>query len=253
MDPRVQRERNFHNDRFRSNPTRSEKLRGMTNSITLEALAIAYSKIEQYSRDACVLDYGCAQGESSFIINKYGPKSVHAIDISDVAVAQAREELSQRGIKNIKFDVMDAEDMDFPSSTFDLVCGFGILHHLDLDKSLGEIARVLKPTGRAVFLEPLGHNPAINLFRKLTPSIRTPDEHPLLMKDLRHINMYFSDVEAIYLNLATLATVPFGNLPGHATIQRGLATLDRGLFAAVPILRRFAWNVVLDIGQPLDK
>jgi SAM-dependent methyltransferase len=165
-------------------------------------------------------------------------------------VAQAREEATLRGIENLTFDVMNAERMEFPAASFDLVCGFGILHHLDLEKSLREIARVLKPTGRAVFLEPLGHNPAINLFRRLTPSIRTPDEHPLRMSDLYHIKEHFGDVEATYLNLTTLAATPFIRLPGVASIQRGLAVLDKGLFSAIPALRRFAWNVVLDMGEP---
>ena len=49
MVSRIQRERDFHNDRFRNNPTRSERLRGMTSFITLEALRITYSKIECYS------------------------------------------------------------------------------------------------------------------------------------------------------------------------------------------------------------
>src|SRR3546814_1101008 len=80
---------------------------------------------------------------------------------------------------------MNAEAMTFPDDSFDLVFGSGIIHHLDIDRAFGEIARVLRPGGRAVFIEPLGLNPAIELYRRFTPSARTPDEHPLLRRDFR--------------------------------------------------------------------
>jgi ubiquinone/menaquinone biosynthesis C-methylase UbiE len=64
---------------------------------------------------------------------------------------------------------MNAEATTFPDNSFDLICGSSILHHLNLDKACAEIRRILRPDGGAVFIEPLGHNPLINMFRKLTP------------------------------------------------------------------------------------
>ena len=89
-------------------------------------------------------------------------------------------------------EALEAIDRD---DSFDLVCGSGILHHLDLPAAMRELARVLRPSGRAVFMEPLGHNPAINAFRNRTPELRTPDEHPLLGKDLKLCRRYFGSVE----------------------------------------------------------
>jgi len=51
---------------------------------------------------------------------------------------------------------MNAEELKFADDYFDIVCGGAILHHLDLNKALSEIARVLKPDGKAIFVEPLG-------------------------------------------------------------------------------------------------
>jgi hypothetical protein len=48
----------------------------------------------------------------------------------------------------------------------------------DLSLACSEIARVLRPGGPAIFVEPLGHNPLINAYRKRTPALRTVDEHP---------------------------------------------------------------------------
>ncbi len=87
---------------------------------------------------------------------------------------------------------MDAENLKFNDHTFDLVYGSGILHHLSIEKAIVEIKRVLKKDGRAIFYEPLGHNIFINIFRLLTPSLRSEDEHPLLIKDLELIKRTFS-------------------------------------------------------------
>ena len=39
------------------------------------------------------------------------------------------------------------------------------------------------------------HNPALNLFRKMTPHLRTPDEHPLMMSDLQLARTGFRSIE----------------------------------------------------------
>jgi ubiquinone/menaquinone biosynthesis C-methylase UbiE len=48
----------------------------------------------------------------------------------------------------------DAHHLPYDDATFDYVVGDGILHHLD-DVALGEVHRVRKPGGRALFREPL--------------------------------------------------------------------------------------------------
>ena len=65
------------------------------------------------------------------------------------------------------------------SASFDIAYGSGILHHLNLNKSLNELKRILKKDGKIIFIEPMATNPFINLYRKFTPNARTSDEHPL--------------------------------------------------------------------------
>ena len=72
-----------------------------------------------------------------------------------------------------------------------------------------EPERVLQPGGHAIFIEPLGHNPFINLYRKFTPTIRSEDEHPLLVKDLEMIKNLFPKVEVRYYYLASLLAAFF--------------------------------------------
>ncbi len=251
MDSRLTREREFHNERFEHNAPRSVLLENSSRGITQDALNIAYDMIKSACPNATVLDYGCAMGESTFFCARNGALIVYGIDISEVAIAQAQQESARLGITNVRFRAMNAEDLDFPSDSIDLICGFGILHHLDLDRSCAELARVLRASGKAVFLEPMGHNPAINLFRKLTPGIRTPDEHPLLMRDIRNMKRYFRAVNGSFVNFTTLATVPFSRLPGCTFLRGTLRLFDKVLFRVMPPLQRFAWNVVLEFADPI--
>ncbi len=142
------------------------------------------TEVKERCRGKDVLEYGCGRGGAAFAITSTC-RNVVGIDISQVAIARARELAVQEKVSaRATFQVMNAECLEFEDESFDLVCGTGILHHLDLPKAFSEIARVLGKRGTAIFIEPMGHNPAIRLFRRLTPRLRTPDEHPLLMDDL---------------------------------------------------------------------
>ena len=196
--------------------------------------------------DSCagrrVLDYGCGTGHRAGELARLGA-TVVGIDVSAEAVRQARQRAGDN--EALTFIQMDAEAMPFPDDHFDVVCGNAILHHLDVRAASREIARVLRPGGRAVFLEPLGHNVLINLYRRLTPALRTIDEHPLLMADLDTMAAHFEQMRVHHHALTTLAMVPFRRLPGAGRLLRTLQAVDRALFR-VPAFRRQAWQVVIE-------
>ena len=247
---RLDRERDFHDHRFGHNPSRNLTLNGLTGSITLAALRAAYGAVKPLCEGAIVLDYGCAQGEASLILRKYGSEFVYGIDISPVAVSQATERAASASVDNVAFRVMNAEELVFSNNTFDVVFGIGILHHLDIDRACKTIARVLKPTGVAVF-QPLGHNPIINLARYLTPGSRTPDEHPLKMSDLGAIRQHFQTVELRFVNLLTLLSTPVPAPRIRSYVEGWLASADHVIFKTLPWSRRFAWNVVVTMRHPI--
>ena len=83
------------------------------------------------------------------------------------------------------------ENTKLSSNYFDIIYGVGILHHLNLNKTVKEIERLLKKNGSLIFIEPLGTNPFINLYRKLTPNSRSKDEHPLTFNDIRYFKGLF--------------------------------------------------------------
>jgi ubiquinone/menaquinone biosynthesis C-methylase UbiE len=61
--------------------------------------------------------------------------------------------VARRGsVTDVDGRVADAEGIPYDDDTFDLVVGHAVLHHIpDVEKSLREVVRVLKPGGRFVF------------------------------------------------------------------------------------------------------
>ena len=239
---RLERERDFHNDVFSSD----------TRESTKKYYQAVQSGKEYYKNQVCldiaekkVLEYGCGPGSSTFEIAKHGGL-VTGIDISDVAIKQSSEMATNMEL-DISFEVMDAEELGFSDSEFDLVCGSGILHHLDLERSYSELNRVLKKNGRGIFFEPLGHNPIINLYRLLTPKMRTEDEHPLLMKDIELAKNYFNVVDKKFFNLTSLIS---SFIP---PLSENLNKIDNFLFTKIPYLQKHAWIVVLTLESPIKK
>jgi ubiquinone/menaquinone biosynthesis C-methylase UbiE len=240
---RYERERDFHNQE-NERWSAVEKFYEIAPSSRRRYRERVLSAAEEGTR---VLEYGCGEGGYAFALAAEGA-SVTGIDISEVRIEHARER--SEGLAGLSFEVMNAERLEFPDDTFDLICGAAILHHLDLDLALAEVSRTLKERGEALFLEPLGHNPAINLYRRLTPAYRTADEHPLLMRDLQLAHRYFGRVEAEYFHFVVLLATPFGRSARGRRWARSLDRFDHALMRRFPFMRRYAWMVVLRLGEP---
>lgn len=249
MESRKQREKSFHDAAFATGARRARA--GKFYSIASASRAAYRDALLARRAGGRALEYGCGQGSQSLFLAASGTRVV-GIDLSTVGLAQARA-AAEEARARAAYSVMDAERLAFPDETFDTVCGSSILHHLDLERAYPEIARVLKPGGAAVFLEPLGHNPAINLYRRVTPELRTTDEHPLRDADLRSARAYFDDVRVRFFHLVALAAVPLRYAPGFHLLLRALDGIDRALFAAFPPSRRWAWRAVIEMSNPKTK
>jgi ubiquinone/menaquinone biosynthesis C-methylase UbiE len=178
-------------------------------------------------------------------------QQITGIDISEEAIRQAKEKAADRELENCRYLVMNAEVLAFGDATFDKVYGYAILHHLDLSRAIPEICRVLKPEGRLLFREPLGHNPVLNLYRRFTPGMRTPDEHPLLRKDLKMIAGHFKEVHYHYYYLTALLAVPLRKTSLFKPVLSALLATDSFLFRLIPPVRYLAWYVIIDARSPV--
>lgn len=157
----------------------------------------------QLSEAACggvVLDYGCYNGWLCPQLMDCNPKKVVGIDISEKGISEARKKYGHCA----EYHVMDAHYIDFPDETFDLVVGRSILHHLDWETALNEINRVLKPNGKALFMEPLGDNPGAKLIRVMTPHARTNDEKPISKRQIEFANAIFGKEHHLFYNLTSV-------------------------------------------------
>ena len=194
-----------------------------------------------------VLEYGCGPGGHAFSLAERGA-TVTGIDISATAIEMAEARARQLGTARLTFRRGDAEALDFADASFDIVCGTGILHHLDIDRAAREVRRVLAPGGRAVFYEPVGHNPVANLYRRLTPQLHTRDEHPLRRSDFDLLRRHFTRVTTRLFDLVSVGAIPLLSLPGGRVILRALEAVDRAVLH-IPGLRWWASVAVIEL-QP---
>jgi len=204
-------------------------------------------------KDAVVLDYCCGNGEVAIEMAKRGASRVMGIDISSVAIENARELAKKAGVGDIcEFKVMDAEQTEFAYDTFDIIHEYGALHHLDLPTAFAELSRILKPEGTLVCTEALRHNPLIHWYRKRTPHLRTEweVEHILGFPEIKSGKKYFASLNLKTFHLAALAAVPFRTAFFFKSLLSLLNLMDRALLS-IPVLRRMAWVAVMEYSRPI--
>ncbi|TVV74584.1 class I SAM-dependent methyltransferase [Sphingomonas solaris] len=241
---RVERERAFHNDRFTEE---TREAQGKFYAAIKHGSTVYEDRVKRHAIGKDILEYGSgALNQAALLAPVAG--SVMGIDISDVAIAAARAAIPA-GHANLRYEVMDAENLTLPDRSLDLIFGRGIIHHLDLCRSFETVARVLRPDGKAIFWEPLGHNLLLNLYRRATPNARTLDEHPLLKPDIELARSYFEDVRVTFYGLTTLASVPIRDTAIGDVLLNACALVDRALFV-LPGVRWQAWYCLLELGRP---
>ena len=97
-----------------------------------------------------ILDVASGPGEPGLSISDVLPKGkVSAIDLSEKMVGIANENAKQRSILNYHSRVADSSNIPFVDNSFDdVICRFGMMFFPDLEASLHEMIRVLKPGGK---------------------------------------------------------------------------------------------------------
>ena len=234
------REKEFHNKLQSKSSSRFE-------NIFYKALYEMYEDFNAYAsekaKNKIVLDYGCGVGNVTQKIATLNPSKLFGIDISEVSINKAIKNAKNSNLQ-IEYTVDNCEKTKFKAETFDLVFGSGILHHLNLQNAVGEINRILKNDGEMIFLEPLGTNPLINFYRKLTPKSRSVDEHPFLKKDFDFISSLFSQVTVKYYGFFTLVFFLFYKNPKKSLIFKITSKLDNYFFK-IKYFKNLAWSVMI--------
>lgn len=112
-----------------------------------------------------ILNIGCGTGGTVRMLETFG--EVVNVDASDEAI----KFMKKNGFKNsIK---VKGIDLPFETATFDMVCAFDVLEHIDEDiKAMREWRRVVKPGGKIVLTVPAyqwlwsGHDESLQHYRR---------------------------------------------------------------------------------------
>ncbi len=140
-----------------------------------------------------ILDFGCGAGEAAVYFATQGAY-VYACDIS-AGFLQVVNALATKFGVTVQTTKCDSAKTPYEDDYFDFIYGNGILHHVELEQTSIEVERILKPGGKAFFIEPLPYNPAINVYRKMAEAVRTVDEIPLSFKQMDAFGNKFAKYE----------------------------------------------------------
>lgn len=114
----------------------------------------------RFKPGAKILEIGTGTGEYAKGLSGCG-SSLFCTDISPKMLGKAIAKVAKQD--NIHFFVSDIEQLPARNEVFDAVVGNAVLHHLDIEKTLPELFRVLKKGGVFAFTEPNMLNPQIFL------------------------------------------------------------------------------------------
>lgn len=201
-----------------------------------------------------VLDYGCGNGVHSLTPIQGGAYSVIGIDLSEVSLEIAKKRANAAGVSDrVTFIKMDCEKMSFPDNTFDLILDGGTFYALNLHKASAELARVLKPDGKLICIETLGHHPLANLKRKLNvlfgKRTQLVVDNIFKMQNFKILKQNFNAIEIHYFHLLILCFIPFRKIPGMSIIINCIDMFD-ALLLNIPFLKKYAFKVVFVLSKP---
>lgn len=213
-------------------------------------------------RGRSLLDLGCGLGEAAVYFALKGAR-VTAVDISPGMCATASK-LAKANSVEIETFVSPAEKLEvLGDRLFDVIYAGNALHHSDISSVMAGVSAYLKRDGIFASWDPVAYNPIINVYRKKANGVRTKDEHPLRMRDVRKIQSYFRETRIAWFWLTTLAIFLVMALVQRrdpnkerfwkkvveeanswAALYRPLEKIDK-LLLRLPFLRPLCWNVAI--------
>lgn len=102
-------------------------------------------------RDKKVLEVGCGLGTDAVGFARAGANYT-GVDLTQGSVELVRRRFALEGLEG-DLRTADAENLPFDDDSFDLVYSHGVLHHTpDTAGAIGEVRRVLKPSGTAMVM-----------------------------------------------------------------------------------------------------
>ena len=108
-----------------------------------------------WEKGALILEAGCGVGAQTKTVAAQNPDSTFiSIDISEDSVAEAKDLITAKGIKNVTFRVANIFDLPFEDEYFDHIFLCFVLEHLpNPQQALDKLKAKLKPNGTITLIE----------------------------------------------------------------------------------------------------
>ena len=119
-----------------------------------EPIAKAVAELLAPKSGEMILDVSTGTGVLACLLAPVtAPAQFVAIDLADEAIRVASYRAGTAGIRNIRFEMMDARNIVYRSHLFDAVGSNLGIPNVGYDRTFHEVHRLLKPEGRFVFSE----------------------------------------------------------------------------------------------------
>jgi ubiquinone/menaquinone biosynthesis C-methylase UbiE len=201
-----------------------------------------------------LLDCGCGQGHTSVMLAKRGAQ-VSAFDIAQDDLATAAVLAQANGVP-LNLHTLVFEDLAFADASFDLAFGACVLHHVQIPQAMAELQRVLKPGGRAVFIENSARNPLLMWARKrLVGRLGIPRygddlEHPLRASDFQAMRENFKGtVQVHYPSFVLFRLIDFYILRKRLPAATWLLRAADALCQRIPLVREYGYFLVVQLDR----
>ena len=199
-----------------------------------------------------VLEIGCGLGTPG---TEVCLKNRHHIDYVGMDFAlkpllALNRKFVDQGADHFKLVHSNILDKCLVQESFDIIFGRGILHHFDRTHK-PELAKriycLLKPGGKAFFLEPLNTNPIMISLRALSKHFR-PNlmwEHPFWAKELKEFVSFFDSYEIHYFVALSLLSLAVAFHKGLFVITNSALRKIDNILANQVFWRRFYTKSVI--------
>lgn len=199
-----------------------------------------------------LMDCGCGIGNTAIMFTRRGA-TVQGFDVDDGVLAKARMIAAANGV-DVDYSKQGFETIDYADASFDLAFGSCVLHHVDIEKAAQQLGRVIKPGGRAVFIENSNRNPLLMFARSnIVGRFGVPkygddeEEHPLRDDEIALLRQHFPGTVTVhYPALVLFRLLDFYIFRGRVgAVTRLMRGLDKA-FGAIPYFRSLGYFQVLE-------
>jgi SAM-dependent methyltransferase len=224
-----------------------------------------------------ILLLGNGESRAELYMLTRNPGALIYSDLSPVGLGSLATPLNDSD--NLLFAAMDALELPIRDGSVDIVYGFAFVHHLpDPERFLREVTRVLRPGGRAVFMD----NAYSALWQRLKLGVLRPLMHlshrrePRSPEDMRdtmaggmHEDLLAEQIRAaggepwfervaflyFYWKRASVSLFPkaFRLIPRHDLISRALRWADVRLARHIPFVRANMIRLVWGLDKPAGR